>query len=187
MKSMHSIAGAVLLIASTLAAQAPAARRFEVNPFVGAYVPTGRLADDFNAGVVSGVKLGIALAPQWRLVATGSWVDIRNKSTVMHKVESLWQYDVGAELTSRGVALGNWTFKPFVGAGGGAHTYDFTHAAMSNTTHGAGYVAIGHELLYGALGIRCEARDYVSGYHVLGGETSTRNSLGFTAGAAVHF
>lgn len=183
------ITAALIVTGTTVIAQSPGPMRIELRPFAGAYVPTGKLADDFKTAVTGGAEAALEITPRLHVLATGSWTNSHHKFAGMtNDRTNLWQYDVGAEFTVAEAPVGTWTFRPFVGLGGGGRTYDYQHAGMSSSTQLAGYASIGHEALFGAIGIRCEARDYMSRYKSpLTTKTTNRNDLGFTFGVAFHF
>lgn len=178
----------LLVVGSSVFAQTTSAIRFELRPFAGAYIPTGKLADDYKSGMNLGTQAAVELSPRVHLLVTGSWMHGHNKFVGMNNDHThLWQYDAGGEFTPAELAAGTWMFRPFFGVGAGARTYDFKHAGMASSTQVASYAAIGHEVLRGAFAIRCEARDYVSRYvSPVTRATSNRNDLAFSFGVAFH-
>ena len=82
-----------------------------------------------------------------------------------------------------------WEFTPFAGLGLGGRMYDYRDGDAGSTTNFDGYAALGGDFGLGPIGIRIEARDYVSQFKPLvgGGDTKTRNDIGLVLGLAYRF
>lgn len=181
--------GTALAIASGAGAQGVSTPRLEFRPFVAAYVPTGRLADELKTGTTAGAQVAMELSPRWHVVGTGAWTRGTSKIAALNDdATNIWQFDAGAEATGVEGPVGGWIARNFFSLGAGARTYDYRDVAATNSTCWTGYAGIGGEVQRGMFGVRCEARDYVSCYKSPAtGERNTRNDLRFGAGFALHF
>jgi outer membrane protein with beta-barrel domain len=189
MRSLLLGTTALVIMASAASAQTPAyVRAIELRPFAGAYVPTGKLRDDFKAGFTFGGQAAYQLTPNFHLLATGSWTRADSKLAPTDVKTNIWSYDVGAELGLVRSFTPALSFHPFFGLGLGARTYDYNEQTFANKTCTAGYGAIGSELQTGPIAFRFEGRDYAVCYKSpVNGKSSTRNDLGFSLGFAYHW
>ena len=165
--------------------------RFEARPFVGAYFPTGDHRDLLSDAIAVGLQGGYAISPHLSLVATFGLTTSSDKRIPLDDDLDLFSYDIGAEL-SKELALGDRgiTLSPFVGVGAGGRTYDYRDRGTSSETNFAGYGAIGGQLRLGTVGVRVEARDYVSSFKGLTGELrerSTRNDVSVVTALSLSF
>lgn len=179
-----------LVIAATAAtAQTPAiARAIELRPFAGAYVPTGKMKDEFKSGFMFGAQAAYQVTPNFHVLATGSWTGADSKLAPSDAKTYMWSYDVGAELGLVRALSEGWAFHPFVGAGFGGRTFDYNELTFANKTALAGYAAVGGELQTGPVALRLEARNYAFSYEQpLTGNTVTRTDFGFSLGFAYHW
>lgn len=185
---------AMLVSASALAAQEPTdapeprpARTPEIRPFAGAFVPTGAMRDDFRTATMVGLQVATEMSRDFHVLASAGWTHGHNRFGLGSDRTDIWQYDAGVEASrSRPLASG-WTVRPFLGLGGGARTYDYRVAGMKSRSCAAGYGAVGTEFEAGAMGVRFEARDYVSCFKSpVTGRRDTRNDLGLTLGVSYH-
>jgi hypothetical protein len=165
-------------------------QRFEVRPFVGAYLPTGDQKDILDAGVLAGAQGAMHLTPYASLVGTVSYASSSDKALPTNAGVDLWQYDLGVEghLTrsfANGVSL-----KPFAGVGGGGRSYDYRDHDGDVQNRLAGYGALGLGVSRGRLGARVEGRDYVSSFKGLRGElpdAKARNDVSLGAALTIGF
>jgi hypothetical protein len=190
---------AALIIASALSAPRLEAQdqvvssfggAFELRPYVGAYVPTGDQRDFLKDAVLVGAQASWRLVPQLALTGTFGWSPSKDRITAGDETLDVYQYDVGAEARwTDAYAGGSWSFSPFAGLGIGGRTYDYRDLDVDSKTNVAGYGALGGELGFGRLGLRLEARDYVSRFEPLvgTGEAKTRNDVTLAAGLTVRF
>jgi hypothetical protein len=81
------------------------------------------------------------------------------------------------------------TFKPFAGLGAGARTYDYKADQLATKTGAVGYGAIGSEIQFDRVALRCQAQDNVFSFRspLSGASTKTRNDLRLSFGLAYHF
>lgn len=164
----------------------------EYRVIAGAYIPTGSQADLLKSSVALGMQGGVELNPMLHLVATVTYATPKTKGVAFTDDVHLYQYDAGAELFHVYSASGetiHWTFRPFLGAGVGARTYNPQHSDVKSTTDMAGYGSLGAELQHQNIAVRLEARDYVTRFNGFRSElkTKTSNSLVVGGGLAFHF
>lgn len=164
---------------------------FELRPFAGAYVPTGDQRDLLKDAVFVGAQASWRVIPQLAITGTFGWAPSKDRVMAGDQTLDVYQYDVGAEARAPSwYNKGAWDFTPFVGVGIGGRSYNYRDLddvdAKSNI---AGYGALGGEVGFGRLGLRLEARDYVSRFEPLtgNGDAKTRNDMTFGAGLTVRF
>jgi hypothetical protein len=116
------------------------------------------------------------------LTASAGWArsEARQLPTAFNRLD-LWTYDAGVEARIAPPMSESMTFAPFVGIGAGARTYDYRDMDVDSETYMAGYGALGGEVGYKSMGIRLEARDYLSRFRLPSGERDTRNDLTLSA------
>lgn len=186
------VLAAALVVAAAVAAPAQQVNRpfeLELRPFGGVLIPTGELADDFKTATMAGGQVALELSPVFHLMGTAAWTHGHNKfANVTDDVTYVWQFDVGAEYTYLRVPVGGFMFRPFVGLGVGARTYDYKEANFDTKTCTAGYGALGTEFQKGNWALRGEARDYLTCYtNPVTDVKKTRNDVGIALGLAYHF
>ena len=188
-----TLAVTLLAAASVAAAQDPASGssvpRFELRPFVGAYVPTGDQRDVMEDAPMIGGQLAYQFAPTLHVLGSLGWVLGTDKFRVADRGVQIFQYDVGVEYGVLRTLRGGWDLKPYLGLGAGGRTYAYGDDALSTGTCLAGYGAAGAEYQWGVTAVRVEARDYVHCFKspIAGVGSKTRNDLGFSLGVALHF
>lgn len=173
-------------------AQAPSvsAGPFELRPYVGAFIPTGDQRQVLKDAVLVGGQASWSLIPALAVTGTFGWTPSTDKITAGKQKLDVMQYDLGLEGRAPGFAEGSsWGFTPFVGAGLGGRTYSYRDLNVDSKTNFDGYGAVGGELGLGRVGLRIEARDYLSRFKPLSGtgETVTRNDVALAAGLTLHF
>jgi hypothetical protein len=157
----------------------------EVRPFAGAFLPTGPARTDLKSALLAGAQVSARLVPQLAVTGTFAWTPNNDRTLVGEPTLDVYQYDLGLEARGAGWFEGDgWDFTPFVGVGGGGRTYDYRNIGVGSTTDVDGYGAVGGELGYGRLGLRVEARDYISQFHPLNGIglTTNHNDVDVAAG-----
>ena len=170
-------------------AQTPATRG-EVRPFVGAYLPTGDQRDLLRDAFLVGLQGAYRVIPQFAITGSVAWSPSKDRITRGDQSIDLYHYDVGVEGRAaswlRGAA---WDFTPFFGLGIGGRTYDYRDLDVETRTRGVGYGALGAELGLGRVGVRVEARDYLSSFVPLTGpgDSETRNDVTLSAGLTIRF
>jgi len=179
--------------AAPAAAQGPAASgAFELRPYAGAYLPTGDQRDLLEDAVLVGAQASYRILPQLAITGTLGWSPSKDRIAAGNQTLDLYQYDIGAELRAPAwVDRGSWSFTPFAGLGIGGRTYDYRDLDTDAQTDVAGYGALGGEFGFGRLGLRLEARDYLSRFEPLtddgDGDARTRNDVTLAAGLTVRF
>jgi len=120
---------------------------------------------------------------------TGSfgWAPSKDKISAGDQKIDAFQYDLGLELRSPFANLAGST--PFIGVGAGGRTYSYRDLNVDSKTNFDGYGAVGVDASAGRIGLRVEARDYVSRFQPITGtgSTKTRNDLALIAGVGVRF
>ena len=189
------VAAAVLALSTALVAtraQAQAVNTssgFELRPYVGAYIPTGTQRDLLKDAVLVGGQASYRILPQLAITGTVGWSPSKDRITPGDETVDLWQYDLGAELRAPSwQTWGAMDFTPFAGVGGGARTYNYRDLDVDSKTNVAGYGVLGGEVGFGRLGLRLEARDYVSRFKPFdGGDAKTRNDVTVATGITLRF
>ncbi|HET9426658.1 MAG TPA: hypothetical protein VFO55_14945 [Gemmatimonadaceae bacterium] len=158
-----SIAIVGLVVASTAAAQGPQAMVFELRPLAGLLLPVGEMRDDFATAPLFGLQAGFELNTNAHIVLGGTFAraDARFPSFTQART-NIWQFDTGAEVNLVRAMGESWLFRPFVGVGLGARTYDYTMPGEPARTCAAGYGALGAELQRHAVAVRFEDRNTLS-------------------------
>jgi hypothetical protein len=172
----------------TSSAPANGGQKFDLRPLVGAYLPTGDQRDLLKDAVLVGGQVSYHIIPQLAVTGTFAWSPSKDKLTANTPKLNLYQYDVGVEARGAGwVQHASWDFTPFVGIGVGGRTYDYSDLDVDSRTNFDGYGALGGDFGFGRLGVRIEARDYLSQFKPLtgSGDSKTRNDIALAAGLTV--
>jgi hypothetical protein len=175
-------------VATSVDAQRPAAFGPELRPFIGAFIPAGGLRSDFKTATMLGGQAAFEMSDYMHLVGTVAWTHGHNKFTgFSDDITYIWQYDVGVEFNTLHQLSENWLFRPFLGAGGGARTYDYQAKAVGTQTCTAGYGALGAELQRNLIAFRIEGREYLTCFESpFTAKKVTRNDIGLAFGLAYH-
>ena len=188
------IAAAVFALSAVVTTSATAqdvttSNGFEIRPYAGAYIPTGTQRDLLKDAVLVGGQASYRILPQLAITGTVGWSPSKDRLLPGDETIDLWQYDLGAELRAPSWRTwGTLDFTPFVGLGGGARTYNYRDLDVDSKTNVAGYGVLGGELGFGRIGIRLEARDYVSRFKPFdGGDAKTRNDVTVATGVTLRF
>ena len=177
-------------------------RGLELRPFAGALLPTGPQRDLLKDAAVVGAQLGWAVHPNVALTGGFGWSPSKDRTTTFagnrfstgrDETVDLFQYDLGIEGRLPLAASAAWTAAPYVGLGGGGRTYRYRDLdGIDSQTSPFGYGAVGVDVAHraGALGLRLEARDYVTAFRGLRGEygeRTGRNDVQLSAGLTYRF
>jgi hypothetical protein len=188
-----TVVGIVTATASAAGAQgAPPVHRgvFEVRPFAGAYIPTGDQRDLLRDAFHVGAQASYRVVPSFAVVGTFAWSPTKDRIARGDQALDVLHYDVGVEgRAASWLRGGSWEFTPFAGLGVGGRTYRYRDLDVDAQSRVAGYGALGGELGLGRLGVRIEARDYLSRFTPTSGrgDSDTRNDVTVAAGLTVRF
>lgn len=177
----------LLLVAGTASAQPSSepARRVELRVTGGAFVPAGSQRDALGDAHLSALQVAWLVRPTLAITGTVGWARSRDLALTGSPKLDVFTSDIGVEARPvewfAGRAI---TFRPFVGAGVGARSYNHRALNVDATHNIAAYGAVGGELGLGRVGLRVEARDYASGFKPLTGvgSASTRNDVSLLLG-----
>lgn len=163
--------------------------KFEVRPFLGAWVPVGAQRDVFNTRGLIGVQLATEVRPTLHVVGAVGYTLSQARYAVRDRDVHVTQYDLGLELGRVRQLNLDWEFRPFLGLGAGARTYRYESDALQDGTCGAAYGALGTEFQLWRTAIRLEGRDNIYCYRApfAGAKSRTRSDLALTLGLAYHF
>jgi hypothetical protein len=161
---------------------------FEVRSFAGAFVPTGDQRNDFKTATMLGAQVAHEFSEHLHLLGSFAWTHGHNKFANLNDDRTfIWQYDAGVELNLVREINDDWLFRPLVGVGVGARTYDYAAAGVGSNTCSAGYASVGSELQRGTVAVRFDARDYLNCFKSpFTGVEKTRNDIGLTLGLVYH-
>jgi hypothetical protein len=151
----------------------------------GTIVPTGALRHAIKRGNVTAVQLAYAPRPTFAIMSTFGWARSRDVATTGEPKLDLFTYDLGAEVRAPRWLEGNgMALTPFAGAGAGGRSYNYRKLDIDATHNVAAYVSAGGELRIRRVGVRLEARDYVTEFKALDGGNAKRtgNDVVFMAG-----
>lgn len=163
---------------------------FEFRPFVGGYVPTGDQRDFLKDAVLVGAQGSWRFIPSFALTGSLSWSPSKDRLTSGDETLDVVQYDIGAEARAASwLGAATWDFTPFVGLGVGGRTYSYRDLEVDSQTNVAGYGAVGGDLYFGRVGLRVEARDYLSRFKPLvgTGDAQTRNDISLVTALTFRF
>lgn len=151
----------------------------------GTIVPTGSQRHAIKRGNVTAVQLAYAPRPAFAITSTFGWARSRDVATPGEPKLDLFSYDLGAEVRAARWLEGNgMAFTPFAGAGAGGRSYNYRKLDVDATHNAAAYLSAGGELRIRRMGVRLEARDYVTEFRALDGGRAKRtgNDVVFMAG-----
>ncbi|MEO8561815.1 MAG: hypothetical protein ABI601_07050 [bacterium] len=168
--------------AQTSAAQTTPARSsaWELRFTSGALVPTGNQRNILKDAQISAAQLSWLVRPSLAITTTLGWARSRDLASADTPKLDVFTYDLGLEARSvTWFADRAVTLRPFVGLGAGARSYNYRALEVDATNNLAGYGAVGSELGIGRVGVRLEARNYVTGFKPLvsAGTSDRRNDV----------
>lgn len=176
-------------LATSVARATEPARRFDVAPFVGMYVPMGDQRDLLDDAVSVGLTASYDVHRYAAVVGSFSWTPTQTKALVASDDLDLFQYDIGVEGRYPFAFTSGLTVQPFVAVGAGARTYRSRDLDVDAETDFAGYVAAGVGAQRGPFTLRLGVRDNLTSFDGLSGDDdgTTRNDLGVFAGIGMRF
>jgi len=189
------IAGALsctLVVANGLGAQvaetkADTSARWSLTVPGGTIVPTGAQRHAIKRGDVTAIQLAYAPRAAFAITSTFGWARSRDIATVGDPKLDVFTYDVGVEARAPRWLQGNgMAFTPFAGAGAGGRSYNYRKLDVDATHNIGGYLSAGGDLRIRRLGLRLEARDYVTGFKPLQGSGAARTGNDVVVLAGVH-
>jgi hypothetical protein len=198
MNTRFAVIGAVLsstiVAANSLGAQVadtkPAAdtsSRWSLTVPGGTIVPTGAQRHAIKRGDVTAVQLAYAVRPALAITSTFGWARSRDIATAGDPKLDVFTYDVGVEARApRWLAGNGMSLTPFAGAGAGGRSYNYRKLDVDATYNLAGYLSAGGELRIRRVGLRLEARDYLTQFKPLQGAGETRSGNDVIVMAGVH-
>lgn len=158
----------------------PRAPRWELRVTGGAFAPTGTQRNVLKDAQVTAAQLSWVPRPSLAITGTFGWARSRDLTSFESPKLDVFTSDLGVEARSAPVAAGrSMTFTPFVGIGAGARSYNYRSLDVDATNNLAAYGSVGGEIGVRRLGVRLEARDYVTGFKPLvgGGKSDARNDV----------
>lgn len=176
-----SIAAALLTVAPPATAQDTTPGRLEFRVSSGHFVPT-QDKDVLKEGQVTAAQVSWLINSSLAVTTTFAWARSRDLTSTNSPKLDVFTTDLGLE--SRPVhwlANGLVAISPFFGVGAGLRSYDYRKLDRDPSHHAAGYGSLGAELGVGRVGLRLEARDYVTTFTPLAAASETRNDVVFTA------
>jgi hypothetical protein len=190
---MRLIAVAALgMLASTnsLRAQNTGAPRsnWELRFTSGGLVATGQQRNSLKDAQMSMAQMAWRVRQALAVTGTFGWARSRDVSAINSPKLDVFTYDVGVEARPAQWFGGHaMTFNPYIGAGAGARSYNYRSLDVAATHNLAGYATAGGELGYRRVGVRLEARDYMSGFKPLagGGSSDARNDVVIMVGLRI--
>lgn len=176
--------------ADSSGARHPAARThgWEFLMTSGAVVPTGAQRNAIKSGNMSAAQLTYVVRPALALTSTVGWARTRDIAASGDPKLDVFTYDVGAEVRANRWNAGRAVaFRPFAGVGAGARSYNYRSLDVDATHNVAAYGSTGADIGYRRVGVRFEARDYVTRFKPLGGTgaVDTRNDVMLMGGLRI--
>ena len=159
----------------------------EIRPFVGVYLPTGPMQDQFKSASMAGVQVAFEMNRNFHVLGSVGWTHGHTKLPISRDRTDIWQYDVGVEGNLIQPLGDVWLLRPFAGIGAGGRTYDYLAPGVGSRRCTAGYGSLGTELQRGNVALRLEGRDYLSCFESpVTSQKSTLNDVGISLGLAYH-
>lgn len=187
MRRIAIVVAALVLGAGTLPAQLTMGK-MEVRPFVGASLPIGAQRDLYKDAPIYGLQVAREQGRFLHVVGSFGWVNGMDKYDVVRDNVDILQYDVGLELGRLMPMSAKWSWRPFLGLGGGGRSYSYRHSTLNDRSCLAGYGSLGTEFQWDTRAFRFEGRDNVFCYRspLADGKRQTRNDLGVAFGLVYH-
>lgn len=170
-----SLVTGAALGAQTAETKSDTTTRWSVAVPGGSMLPTGTQRHNIKRADITAVQLVYAARPGLAITSTFGWARSRDIATSGDPKLDVFTYDVGAEARApRWLPRNGIMLMPFVGAGAGGRSYNYRKLDVDATHNLAGYVSAGGEMRMRRVGLRLEARDYVTEFKPLQGSGSAR-------------
>ena len=164
-------------------ASTPQASAWEFRLTSGALVPTGNQRNSLKGAEISAAQLSWLVRPSVAVTGTFGWARSRDRASLNAPKLNVFTSDLGVEVRpTHWFADRRVSISPFAGLGAGARSYDYRKVDADATHNLAGYGAVGADFGVDRVGVRFEARDYVSGFKPLvgAGKSDARNDVVMT-------
>ena len=90
----------------------------EIRPFVGVYVPTGAMQDQFESASMAGLQIAVELNRNFHVLGSVGWTHGHTKLSMARDRTDIWQYDIGVEGNLIHPLNDLWLLRPFAGIAG---------------------------------------------------------------------
>ena len=176
------VVGVLLAPSRTVSAQAaaPTPRTWEFRVASGALYPTGAAKGVIKSADLTAAQLSWMPRPSLAISGTFGWARSRDLGSANTPKLDVFMSDVGVELRGAQWFAGRTvTFSPFGGLGAGVRSYNYRSIDANATHNVSGYGTLGGELVVGRVGVRLEARNYMSGFKPLvgAGKSDTHDDI----------
>lgn len=171
--------------AQSPSAQSPAPAHFEFVVSSGRMMQTGAQRNAVKDGNMTAAQVWYVLNPTVAVTGTGGWTRSRDLLAPGTPKRDIFSYDLGAEIRgSKMPVYKGTTIKPFAGLGFGGETHTDRDSDVAATHNLSAYGSAGVEVGFRRMGLRVEARDYVSGFNPFGtaGAAGTHNDIAVLTG-----
>ena len=182
-----------LILSSVAAVHAqnaePQAKRWELRFTSGALVATGSQRDVVKDAQLSGAQLSWLVRPSLAVTGSFGWARSRDLASAGAPKLDVFTSDLGVEARPTKLFAGRAvTLTPFAGIGAGARSYNYRKLNVDATHNLAAYGSLGGEMGIGRVGLRLEARDYVTGFRPLAGagKSGARNDVVVMAALSIN-
>lgn len=162
--------------------------RFEFRPVLGGLLAVGAQRQAFEDGALFGVQLAVELNGMVHVVGAFSYIPTQTRrADGGYDQIRMSQWDLGVELNARLRRRGYWTPKPFVSAGVGHRTFRNMRRELGDGFPTV-YAGLGIEYQTDLVGLRLEARDYLSRFAGFDSAEphAVRNDIGLAMSIAYH-
>ena len=177
-----TVALGVLVSTRAVLAQTPSEqpKAWELRVTSGELVATGDQRNSLKNAGTTAAQISWMVRPSLAITGTFAWARSRDVSMISQPKLDVFSSDLGLETRlGKRFRESAVTFSPFIGAGAGARSYNYRKLNEDATHNLAAYGAIGGEIGVRRVGVRLEARDYVSQFKPLigAGRSTTRNDV----------
>jgi hypothetical protein len=174
------IATLLVAVAATASAQQLTSRTWDLRIPSGGLIATGGQRGSLKNAQLNALQISRSLGSRLAVVGTFDWARSRDIAVADAPKLDVFTSDIGLETCFNELFnTGGASLSTFAGIGGGARSYNYRKLDVDATNNLAGYVAAGGELGMGRVGVRIEARDYVTGFKPLigVGKSERRNDV----------